>query len=65
MFCPHSPGQNGHDFVGSAGGDGLAPVVGFGVVEPVQQANGGLDGAERAEQHVADGALARSEAAER
>jgi hypothetical protein len=35
-------GQNGHDFVGSAGGDGLAPVVGFGVAALVQDANGGL-----------------------
>jgi len=49
MIYPYSLGQNGHDFVGSAGGDGGAPVVGFGVVELVQAVDGGADGADAAE----------------
>ena len=48
LACDDWPGQNGHDFVGASGGDGLAPVVGFGVAEFVQQADGGLHGAEGA-----------------
>ncbi len=48
-------GQNGHDFVRFACGNGLTPVVGFGVAELVQGPDGGANGAEAAEEHVPDG----------
>jgi hypothetical protein len=54
-WSPHSLGQDGHDFVGSAGGDGRAPVVGVGVAEFMQGANSAADGAEAAKEQVADG----------
>lgn len=54
-FDANTSGQNGHDFVGSAGGQQLAPVVGFGVAFFVQVLNGEPHGAGVAEQYVANG----------
>ena len=47
--------ENGHQLVRPSGGQGFTPVVGFGVVEVVQQANGVADGSEAAEEDMANG----------
>ena len=42
-------GEDGHQLIGASGGEGFAPVVGFGVVEFVEQGDGVADGGEAAE----------------
>lgn len=48
------PGQDAHDFAGSAGGQGLSPVVDFGVAQYMQGLDDLLQGGFTAEQQVPD-----------
>ena len=50
----NSLGQNGHDFIGSPGGGGFTPVVGFCVVEFVQQGDRMAYDRGAAKQHMVD-----------
>jgi len=52
--------QNRHHLARSPGGDGFAPVVGFGVAQFVQGFDGELDGGEGAKYEMADGFTLRT-----
>ena len=54
LINPDPPGQNGHHFIGSPRRQWPAPVVGFSIVELVEQLDGVQDGRETAKQRMVD-----------
>ena len=54
LIHPDPTGQNGHHFVGPPGGQRFAPVVRFGVIEPMEQSDGITNTREAAKQRVVD-----------
>ena len=54
LFHHQVPGQDAHHLAGSAGGQGLSPVVDFGVAQYMQGVDHLLQGGFAAEQQVAD-----------